>query len=246
MKLKNLLFIGALLGATPAAASQFLLTYGGTLNTVDTLALSSGGPNLLVAATSFVFTARFDDASANLVALVGVPGFVAYSPSSSAIQINGVTYHPLSFGADPVEGIGVAIFDSTTPFGPPGHYAAGFIRNPLADGPGIVGDFAGASPGFAAAHLRPTVFTGFNGAGYGGGFGCVPGPCTIASISLIGPGGVAYSLTFKDRNSGPSPANTASITAVPEPAGWAMMILGFGGIGAAARTRRLGSRVIVA
>jgi hypothetical protein len=37
---------------------------------------------------------------------------------------------------------------------------------------------------------------------------------------------------------------TGSITAVPEPAAWAMMLVGFGGVGAAMRSRRSGAAIV--
>jgi hypothetical protein len=48
-----------------------------------------------------------------------------------------------------------------------------------------------------------------------------------------------YTLTIMGANSGPgSLAGTVTINAVPEPAAWAMMLIGFGAIGASMRRRK--------
>ena len=75
------------------------------------------------------------------------------------------------FDATHGAGVSVAIFDATTPFGPPGHYAVGLIQNPLADGAGIVADYLGATPAFtlASGGVVPTTFTGYVGVGVSSG-----------------------------------------------------------------------------
>ena len=238
----KMLLCGALLALTlsqPVTAKRFEFVFHATLSAGDTLATASGGANLLGAATPFTFTARFDDSSPDLVGPAHFPGFVAYSPTSAAFDIAGKHYTVLTAAASVHDGIAVALFDPTNFFSP-GLYAAGLIVNPLADATGIVGDFTTATPAFHAGALTPTTFGGFNGAGFNAGYGCAPGdpgPCVANPLQLTGRDGVAYLFGFTsgDRAGG---SGSATLTALPEPATWAMLLAGFGGVGLMARSRR--------
>jgi hypothetical protein len=55
-----------------------------------------------------------------------------------------------------------------------GRYGIGLIANVLADGAGIVGDFARRSPEFTVNALTPTTFTDYFGVGHGSG-PCISG-----------------------------------------------------------------------
>ena len=146
----------------------------------------------------------------------------------------------------------MAVFDPTTIFGP-GHFAAGFIQNPVADGAGVVGDFQTATPSYTAASIGPTVYSNYFGAGFGNGT-CTGGGgsgigCTTTAIPLDGGlysltlgGAEGYDLNNPTNGIPTDPTQnppafqngnlfTASITAVPEPSTWALMGLGFVGLG---------------
>jgi hypothetical protein len=192
----------AALAGSPAAAERFELRYAGFLYGIDQLTPAGGGPNALTGETPFTIRAVFDDTSPNLVAVIGVPEFVAYTPLSARLSVLGTTYDIKTFAAGS-DGIGVAIFGKGTPFGNPAHYGVGFIADPLADGAGIIGDFVSASPEFSATNLVPTVWQEFEGAGYLAGPGCLPflpPPCRPTSWKLTTPGGDAFELLLATRD----------------------------------------------
>lgn len=247
------LLLGAGVAAAPAAAAPFTLTYTGTLHAADSLA-ATAGPDLLAADTDFTFTARFDTSTPNVVGILPNPGpgrgFAAYVPSKASFTIGGVRYAltGLGTGAGPT----VALFDKTNLF-TGDRYGVGLIVNPLADGAGFVGDFVSASPEFSVTALRSTVFQNFAGVGFSGGIGCGPdpAPCTLQPLTLSR-GGRSYDLQFASTpgaaeggvsyNGG---AATAVLSAVPEPAAWATMLLGFGLTGLSLR-RRGGPAMVLA
>lgn len=68
-----------------------------------------------------------------------------------------------------------------------------------------------------------------------------------ASIDFLGTGGnVLISFTSAGAPNVDAILDNVTISAVPEPATWALMILGFGAVGYAARRRRAAARVAVA
>jgi len=211
--------------STLAGATTFKLTYEGVFNSQDALNLASAQtPTYLPDNTPFTAIAIFSDTSTNLAALVGVPGFVAYSPIMATITTGGQTYKVASYDENPTNGITVAVFDNTTPFGPPGHYAIGYLQNPVQDGAGFIGDFLGASPGFKANALTSTVFTGYYGVGYGSGV-CLQGSPESCSLNAITPlvlydnANTEWALTLGnyDEDYIPGPLNMARLEAIPEP-----------------------------
>ncbi len=234
--------------ADSAAAATFNFQMSGWLTPGTTLAGST-----ITADTPFSVTARFDT-SANLVSFLPFPGFVAYTPSYVSLTSGGQTYAIQPYDPTTHLGFSVAIFDGTTPFGPPGHYAAGLIQDPVADGAGIVGDWLTATPGYAAANLVSTTFTAANFFGVGFGSGVCLSNCQMpGEVDAVTP----VPLTFNGMSStlvlpstdltyagfqAPGPSTdkqwTASLTAVPEPAAWSFMLVGFGLAGLAARRRR--------
>ncbi|WP_375427277.1 PEPxxWA-CTERM sorting domain-containing protein [uncultured Sphingomonas sp.] len=228
-----------LFGASPLAAQMFELRYSGWLSADETL-IGSSGIDLIEADTRFDFTARFDTAGPNLVAALPFPGFVAYAPTSATISILGQNYRVIGATEDPAYGIGIALFDRSNVFFP-GIYGVGFIANPSQDGAGIIGDFASASPGFSVANPTSTVFSDFAGAGYLAGIGCAPPdprPCTASPIALIGSGGASFGLGLVTGERVGGLSHSASLTAVPEPGTWALLMLGFGAVGAVLRRQR--------
>ena len=249
MTQKSLCALGFVLGAgllsAPATATQFVLTYTGTVHAADSLT-SAGGPDLITSDTPFTFTALFDNATPNIVAPLPRPGpgngFVAYVPSQADFTIGGIQYAltGLGNGAGPT----IAILDRSNIFNP-NRYGIGLIVNPLADGAGFIGDFLSASPDFSVGALSSTTFQNFAGAGFSAGIGCGPDPalCTFQPLSLTS-GGQSYGLQFAGTlgavdggvsyNGGTA---TASLRAVPEPATWAMMLVGFGAVGYRMRRR---------
>ena len=206
----------------PAAlATPFELVYTGTFSSAEALNLTGGATDAFTGPTPFIATAFFDDSSPNLVSMLPFPGFVAYSPTSATLIIGRDTFTFATYNQDPTHGVSVAIFDGTTSFGPPGHYAAGFIQNPVADGAGFVGDFVSASPTFTAAHLTPTTFTGYFGVGHSSGPETFHGSGvnTVVPIPLTDTHVNAYSLTLGnyDEEAATGVQNTANLLAVPVP-----------------------------
>lgn len=228
-----------LLAASPVSAAVFELRYSGWLSAGEML-VGPAGTDLIDADTRFDFVARFDTASPNLVAAIPVPGFVAYAPSSATITIQGDNYRVVGAAEDPEYGVGIALFDRSNVFFP-GVYGIGFIANPLEDGAGIIGDFTAASPDFSVTNVISTSFSGFDGAGYLAGIGCAPPdprPCVPRPIALIGSGGAAFSLGFENGDRPGGLAHSASLTAIPEPGTWALLVSGFAAAGI--RLRRKG------
>lgn len=211
--------------STLAGATTFKLTYEGFFNSQDALNLASAQtPTYLPDNTPFTAIAIFSDTSPNLAAPVGVAGFVAYSPIMATITTGGQTYKVASYDENPTNGITVAVFDNTTPFGPPGHYAIGYLQNPVQDGAGFIGDFTGASPDFTANALTSTVFTGYYGVGYGSGIQNATTP-----LVLYDNANTEWALTLGNYDedypeihdpSSPNilgPLNKAQLEAIPEP-----------------------------
>ena len=199
--------------APAASAQKFDFTYTGTFSAADALNAQGAALDPFTSTTPFLINAVFDESSANLAAPVGVPGFVAYSPISATLTVGRDVYNLETYNQSPTQGISVAIFDDTTPFGP-GHYAVGLLQNPLADGAGIIGDFATASPTFSATHLVPTTFEGYTGVGYGSG----PGGA-IVPIPMTDSGGHTDLLTLGnyDEEAATGVENTAVLKAAPVP-----------------------------
>lgn len=203
------LSVGPLIAADAVGAATFQLTYHGSFNSSDALNPKESPTEYFSGSTPFTATALFDDASPNLAAPVGVPGFVAYSPLKATLKIGGDRYDLTTYNQDPVRGVTVEVFDDTTPFGPPGHYATGLLQNPVADGAGFIGDWRSASPPFSAAHLVPTEFTNYEGVGYASG----PfGTDKVVPIPLSDATGNPYVLTlgaYEEEASDGAPLNTA-------------------------------------
>ena len=212
--------------ASPASADLFDLVYTGNFSVANALNLQGAPTQNFAAPTPFTITALFDTASPNIVAPVGVPGFVAYSPLSAVLSVGGLDYNLITYNQNPVSGITAAVFDDTTPFGP-GHYAVGIIANPLMDGAGIVGDWVSASPTFSAANLVSTEFTNYVGVGYGSGPLDPSMNPTIVPIPLTNALGQTWLLTlgnYDEEFAQGAPLNTARITAVPEPGSLALLM----------------------
>lgn len=242
-----------LFAASSATAAPLQLTYNGVFNSQDALNLASHStPTFFSSPTPFTIQARFDTSSPNLAPTFGGPfdGFRAYQPSTATLTIGSSTY---SFDTSLATGITVAIFDSNS--FTPGRYGIGILVDPVNDGAGIIGDFAGASPDFSASLIVPTVFTGYYGVGYGSGV-CIMGTggdCALNAVSPIGlrnSSNQLYSLTLgnydedypevhdPDVPAAVGPLNSATLSAVPEPATWGLAGAGFLALAGFARRRR--------
>lgn len=242
--------------ATAAAAQSYRLLLQGTLDARSGIEGAGGARTPFGAATPFTFEAYFDTRTPNLVATLPfppfvVPGFVAYAPSVARFTVDGRTYLMESFDATlrPL-GIGVSIFDATTPFGPPNRYGVGFIQNPLLDGAGMIADYLGASPPFVigTGGLTTTTFTGYQGVGVTSGV-CVagvPGNCqqyadTPIPLTWNGQGYALYLGSYEQHAAGGGPTFSASLQVVPEPG--SLALLATGALGMAGVTWRRRARV---
>jgi PEP-CTERM motif len=249
-----------LAAASAANATEFELTLSGYFNgdggTADAL---SGGP--FAANTPFTITAVFDTSSPNLVAgLLPFSGFVSYAPRWVNLSVGGTTYSVATYTTSPLTGFAVDVFDQSQPFGA-NHYGIGVNQDPIHDGAGIVGDWLAATPDYTVASTPPrtppptplppllassTTYSDFFGVGFGSGTCSMPGvpPCITTPIPLDGGADSLYLGTYdltstpyiNDPESPPGafPTDlifTATLTVVPEPSTWGMMMLGFAGLG---------------
>ena len=209
----------------PASATPFELIYTGTFSSADSLNPTGAAIDTFPDSTPFVAKAFFDDSSPNLVSKLPIHGFVAYSPTLATLTIGRDTFTFATYDQDPMHGVSIAISDSTTEFGPLGHYEVGFLQNPVAypvvGSAGFIGDFASVAPIFTAANLTPTTFIGYTRVRYGSGpeTSRGSGVHTIVPIPLTDTHGNTYSLTLGnyDEQAASGVQNTANILAVPVP-----------------------------
>jgi hypothetical protein len=207
-----------------ALAAPFRMTYQGVFDTADSISPNGGPITNFAGPTPFTFTATFDTDSTDYVSLLPPflqPGWVSYSPTSATLSVGSESYSVDDFASNPASGVAVAIFDQNTIF-EPGFYGVGFIQDPIADGSGIVGDFASASPNFTASSLVSTTFAGYRGAGFSAGVHNPPGsgPLVEARPITLRQGSDVFQLRLGDRTeefSDGAPLHSVSLTAVPEP-----------------------------
>jgi hypothetical protein len=106
----------AAVATAPAHAMVVNFTYSGFLGVGDSFTPAGGAEGFFASATPFQLVASFDDSSPNLVAGLGYPGFIAHTPISARMTIDGTEYSVAAFPNDPTGGITIAIFDQTNPF----------------------------------------------------------------------------------------------------------------------------------
>jgi hypothetical protein len=252
--------LGMSAGFAPAAhAKEFQFTLSGIFNgtsaITDTLDAGSMGANVLTANEAFTMTASFDSSAIAF----GIPGFFnAYVPQSITLSVGGTTYSVATISQSALQGFTVAIFET----GAFGHVGAGFLANPPADGAGIIGDFLASSPTITLPDLVSANYTAANYFGVGVASGPCPGANSNGACLPLGtPNNVVpipvdgglYSLTLGNYSLTnplyehvpgipPSTFNptpfTATLTAVPEPSTWALLLLGFAGLAVAGSLTR--------
>lgn len=123
----------------------------------------------------------------------------------------------------------------------------GFYLNDA--GPNLLGmtwTYTPAPSGALAGQYDDGYGTGTNGLQFAG---VTEGSYDVFSQSVATTTGASYSLHFLFSNYEPAPAptgvlvTTSATAAVPEPASWAMLTLGFGALGASMRYRRRATAV---
>ncbi len=244
----------AAVNTVPAQATVVNFTYSGFFGTTDSLTPAGGTQIPFGPRTPFELVASFDDSSPNLVAALGITGFIAHSPISAQMTIAGTEYSVASFADDPIGGITIAIFDQTNPF-VPGKYGVGFIVDPVLDGAGIIGRFGDATTNFTVDALVGTELTDFIGAGFRSGPALDPttppggcyGPgnaakCAVVPIALSDMTGTQYGLelgTRAENYTSTDLLHAAAIAPVPLPGTLALVLAGIAGasLGRRRRTR---------
>jgi hypothetical protein len=232
--------------ATPAHAMVVNFTYSGFFGSRDSLTPAGVAEAFFAPATPFELEASFDDSSPNLVAGLGIQGFIAHTPISARMTIGGIEYSVAAFPDDQTGGITIAIFDQTNPF-VPGKYGVGFIVDPELDGAGIIGRFGDATTNFTVDALVQTELTDFIGAGFRSGPGAPPGKCyadpslcAIVPITLSDMNGAQYGLRLGTRAENyvsTGLLHTAAIAPVPAPGSLALVLAGIAGVSLRRRRR---------
>ncbi len=188
--------------------------FGGTVDVMDTVGTFGGG-DLTGAAYTAVFSADFNASSTVTYTgnAIAVDGF---APVTGTLTING---HSQVFTSDFVGLLGIAFED---PFYGNG-VSSEAVTDPLF---GLDVEIENFDP------LRPVV-----GADY-----------TTPVTYTVDPSDILYGLfaihdaTFTNLEFGYLIPQTVSVSSVPEPASWALMIAGFGAVGLALRRRRFDAR----
>jgi hypothetical protein len=212
MNLKILLGLGVIAMASPAAASVVEYTSQAAFN----------------AAASGVSTFTFDQGN--------VPPL--FTVESNPVTFNGVTFQDLATPTNAMTGGSPILFlvsASTTPI-----YGQDFLSFQNTD-PGIQGTISSAGAtafGFTFGSNVPVGLPATLTLNTGETFAITPGSSAqfvgftsdapITSISFNYDNGFAFDVLSVSSN----------LAAVPEPASWGLMVLGFGGLGAALRRAR--------
>jgi len=176
-----------------------------------------------------------------LLAAVGAVAMATASMASAAVTVSGATNltSPNPDGLYPTDSVFIT-------FGQGGQGSVGGLPDPFSGSFDFTNSINGIYNFVLQTSTDGVIFTG---AVISGG-ACTPATCTLGGLpgqilTLNGlnlAAGTLYTFNFTGNNSGaPEGALTGNVSirpAVPEPATWGMMLIGFFGVGMALRRRR--------
>jgi len=216
---------GALVSALSVAALAAVLASGANAGTVS-IGLSTGGPitNVASATNNVVFSGAFGAFIINNISASGDGGL----PFPDLLNSTALDTRLTGTGASTLD-VFVTVQGLTLPLGSLTGFVSSFTQNSLTAGWSVTqSTFLDAGNGVFTLTTPLNTHT-FSAIGTNVGSNTVatgPGPYSLTEEFIISASGTG------------SASSTTDISAVPEPATWAMMLLGFVGLGFAFRQSR--------